>query len=363
MKRFALGLVAYLAGLVIAALVFEIALRFLPVPMGLYRTEDYQRWPLQNYEPHLHYTTSLGWDLRDARFGSSNNYGQLAPFDFRPGSHPVVVIGDSFVDSQMNWYSDTLQGQLGAMLGRPDSVYGLGANGLSVSDYLALAQMATGEFSPTAAVFLVIDGDVSESLLRQVGHYYFAVRDDKAELQYWPLYGQTFSKALRRTLGDSALYRYVELNLHFDPERLVTRAFVHSAVRSVAASQQRPMQSAEKQVIDAFLVQLPTALKLAPSCIALLFHEDTYAIVDSAAAVPLKDSTAVKDYFSSRARDLGFRVVDLGKDFRSDYARYGERLDHWPLDRHLNGRGHLLAAKAAYAALFSGGSECRPGRP
>jgi hypothetical protein len=62
------------------------------------------------------------------------------------------------------------------MLGRHDAVYGLRANGLSIGDYLAVSEMAAPEFSPSAAVLLIVDGDVIESLLRQIGRYNFTVR-------------------------------------------------------------------------------------------------------------------------------------------------------------------------------------------
>jgi hypothetical protein len=351
MRHFPRNALAWCAGVVAATMALELSLRVLPVPMGLYRTENYQRWPLENYQPHLRYTTSMSWELRNVRYGSTNNYGQIAPFDFVPRSRPIIVVGDSFVNSEMNWYRDTLQGQLGDLLRRREAVYGLGANGLSISDYLALAKMAGDEFSPAGAAFLIIDGDVSESLLRQLGHYNFAVLDDRVELQYWPLRGTSTGKSLRRVVGDSALYRYVELNLRFDAEHLLAQSLGPAVPASRDGALRRPMLPSERRAIDYFLDNLGRELKLAPSSVVLLFHSDTYAIADPAAAVSVKDSAEVVRYFTGRARELGYRVVELEERFRMDYARNGQRLDFWPLDRHLNGRGHRIAAEAAAEAL------------
>ena len=38
-------------GAVLALALLEVALRLLPVAMGLYRTQRYEEWPLQSYEP------------------------------------------------------------------------------------------------------------------------------------------------------------------------------------------------------------------------------------------------------------------------------------------------------------------------
>ena len=354
---------AFAAGAVVAALVLEGLLRLLPVPMGLYRTEQYQRWPLVNYEPHHAYTSSMSWEMRHTRRGTTNNYGHLAPFDYVRGSRPVIVVGDSFVESQMNRYEDTLQGRLGELLGRRESVYGLAANGLSVSDYLAVSSLAAEEFSPRAALFLLIDGDVSESLLSQVGHYSFFVKDDAVELQYRPLYGETIGKRLRRIFGDSALYRYIQLNLRFDPATVFKRAMHLPFARATpAASRASSTQSSERAVVDHFLSQLSPALKLPPSCVALLFHSDTYALADPASATVPKDSPELVEYFRAHANVMGYRVIGLEERFRSAYALDRKRLDYWPLDRHLNGRGHGVAAWAAFESLFSDGdTQCRSG--
>jgi len=363
MQRWLRNALSYTCGLLALAFLLECLFRLLPVPMGLYRTEQYQRWPLQNYEPHHTYASSMSWEMRHARIGTSNNYGHVAPFDYQRGTGPVIVVGDSFVESQMNRYQDTLQGQLGDLLKLRDAVYGLGANGLSISDYLAVSGLAAAEFAPRAAVFLVIDGDVSESLLRQIGHYNFAVKNGAVELQYWPLYGDTFAKTLRRVIGDFALYRYVQMNLRFDPGRLIQRLIdAPAAHASAAVAAPRAPLPAETAAVDHFLNQLAPTLKMAPACVVLLFHSDTYAIYDPAAANALKDAPMLKEYFQDHARAQGYRVVDLEQRFRADYQMHGQRLDFWPLDRHLNGRGHGVAAQAAYDALYAngGGMQCRP---
>lgn len=365
MRRWVRNLAAFSSGLVLLTVVLELVFRALPVPMGLYRNEQYQRWPLVNHEPHHRYTSSMSWEMRHPRRGTTNNYGHLAPFDYVRGSGPVLVVGDSFIESEMNRYADTLQSQLARLLKQPEAVYGLGANGASISDYLAVSRLAAPEFTPRAAVFLIVDGDVSEALIRQIGHYNYLYRQGAVELDYWPLYGETLGKKVRRTVGDFALYRYVQANLRFDPGRLVAKlkeASLSMAAPPASAAPPRTMQPGERAAVDDFLNQLAPTLKMAPRCVALLFHVDTYGIIDPAAVGPIKDPPELKKYFQAQARARGYRVVDLEPALRADHARTGLRPDFWPLDRHLNGHGHGVAAQAAYDALYGdgGAQECRP---
>src|SRR5678815_2654688 len=128
----ALGALATLA-------LLEGLLRLLPVSSGLQPGPDTAAWPLHNYEAHRPYRYSYTWAMLNAHAGVTNNYGHIAASDYRTGSRPLVVIGDSFIESLMNDHGDTLQGILGQRLGPSRPVYGLGASALSASDYLLLA--------------------------------------------------------------------------------------------------------------------------------------------------------------------------------------------------------------------------------
>ena len=118
-------------GGLLGVVLLECLLRLLPVSMGPYRTGQFEQWPLHSSEPRVPYAYSYSWAMRNAQRGVTNNYGHIAPFDYVKGSHPVLVIGDSFIESLMNGYADTLQGQLGRKMGDPKSVYGLGVSGMS----------------------------------------------------------------------------------------------------------------------------------------------------------------------------------------------------------------------------------------
>lgn len=363
--RQTLSRIVWLAlGALLALAVLEAVLRCLPVTMGLYRTQQAERWPLQSSEPGLHYANSFGWAMLNAQRGVSNNYGHIAPFDYQKNSHPVIVVGDSFIESLMNPYADTLQGQLGQLLGKPELVYGLGVSGLSASDYVALARMARDEFKPRAAVFLITDGDFSESLGTRVGHYYLVPASDTLQLRYTPNPANTLGQQIRKTVGDIATYRYFQVNLQFAPEKLV-KGFQTPAA-SAPAMQTGANALAQQQVANWLLDELPPALGLPPQCIVLLMDSDRYAIYQASLATPRKDLPQVRQNFILQAQQRGFKVRDLDPVFRQRYADNHIKFDHWPTDRHWNRVGHGVGAELAYQLLTvasPNGAQCRIGQP
>jgi hypothetical protein len=358
--RAALATLKWLAiGALLTVVALELVLRCLPVAMGMHRTLQYERWPLNNTQPYRHFTYSVGWAMRNAHEGTTNNYGQVAPFDYRAGRRPVVVIGDSYVESMMNDYADTLQGQLAQRIGVADSVYGLGVSGLSASDYVALSRQARDEFSPTAAVFVVTDGDLVESLMPRLGAYFLVPSAGTLQLRYEPMKGDTLATTIRQITGDFSLHRYFQANLQFSLDPLIDRmsqSVLLSPLRSASAAGAAagPVldAAAQMKVADWFLDELPSSLGLQPACIVLLMDSDRFAIYRPESASPRKDSAAARQHLIDRARGLGFNVSDLDTVFRQHYAKDHAKFDHWPVDRHWNRHGHGIAAEEAHRSLF-----------
>ncbi len=359
MRRFFSAAGWLMLGVFLASALLEITLRFLPVPMGLYRTRHYEQWPLQGYEPSRPYTYSRTWSLRNVHHGMTNNYGHLAPFDYKPASMPVIVLGDSFVEAQMNAYSETLQGRLGVLLDAPHKVYGLGYSGLSISDYLAVSRLARSEFSPSAAVIVISDGDISESVSGELGHYSFALKNGAVELIYRPLAEETTLNRIRARIGEISLYRYLQ-NLGLSPDNVLAR-LRPAPVPAAVGEESRPDRL--YPVVDAFLRDLSPALGVPPRCIAFLLDSDRYAIYRPELASKRKDDPELKAYFLRQATALGYRAADLDPVFRRAYARDKLKFDYWPLDRHWNAVGHEVAAQKAYQLLFQPlSADCRPGQ-
>lgn len=351
MRRIFSNLAWFILGALLAVGLLECVLRLLPVSMGPYRTDQFERWPLQSSEPHLPYTYSISWNMLNAHRGVTNNYGHIAPFDYKKDSHPILVIGDSFIESLMNEHKDTLQGQLGRRTGASRSVYGLGASGLSASDYIALSRLARDEFSPIAAVFLIVDGDLSESLGPHLGYHYLVPDGEALKLAYAPLQGESVLKRVRRLIGDISIYRYVQVTLQFSLSR-VTKVLEHKAVARVESVRLSRDIEGQRKVADWLLAELPASLGLPPECIVLLMDSDRYAIYKPELASFPKDSPEVRRYFIQHAQAFGYKVSDLDPLFKQHYALERTKFDYWPIDRHWNKVGHGVAADEAYRLLF-----------
>jgi hypothetical protein len=359
---FALGAAALLAAL-------ECVFRVLPTYSGLQPNPAPQDYPLRGYEASRPYEYSHGWAMLNAHRGATNNYGHVAPFDFRAGSHPLIVVGDSYIESLMNGYDETLQGILGTRLGAGRPVYGMGLSALSASDYLELARRARAEFAPASAVYLITDGDFVESLVPRPGGYYLERRGAELVPRFVPLTPNPIVQALQKTVGRSALYDYLRSNLKFSPGD-VLRALGNghggpspAMAAAVTSVQPTPAANDGRQILEWFLAELPRVSGVAPACTVLLVDSDRYAIYEGRATVAPKESPDVRRRLLERGAQLGFKVVDLGPLFVAEYSRSRLKLDHWPVDRHWNRHGHAVAADAVMAALFAGGlgTPCAPG--
>jgi len=343
----------FCAGAAAMLVALELALRMLPVSVGLYQTE--RAWPLHSFQAHKPYTVSTTWELRNPRHGRTNNYGHPAPFDYISGSRPVVVVGNSYIESLMNDYSDTLQGNLGAMLGAAERVYGIGVSGMTMSDYLAMATQASAEFAPRAAVFLLVNADIRDSLTDRPGHYYFRETTDGLKLTLHPRKMYPLLTRIRQSVGDLYLYRYVTQNLRFTLPKLVPLFREAKAREPAAPIEQGP--AVQDAAVDRFLLDLPGRTGIEPRCIAFLLDGDRYSIYDPRLASPPADQPEARAHFIRKASELGYRVADMQPLFREHYKRDRRHFDYYPIDAHWNGLAHRLAAERAYDLLFR-----QPGR-
>jgi hypothetical protein len=300
----------------------------------------------------LTYSRLCGWSLLNAQHGTTNNYGHLSPFDFQPDSRPIAVIGDSYIESKMNPYADTIQGQIGASIDESVPVYGLGAGGLSISDYLVLATSVGRTFRPRALVIALVDGDLSESVIPRRGWNYF---DDTTN-------GGIQSRFVSQLdgvrplwsvwLSYSSLYRYLRGNLALDPMealRKITDMVIKATPTQIAQTESR-LDPKVSKAIHYFVDELPGASGVEPDCTVFLLDSDRYPLYGLPTSSPI-DNRSLREQFIRKARAAGMRVVDLAPLFADDYRTHGLRFDHSPTDRHWNRNGHRVAAEAALAQL------------
>ncbi|MCB0098096.1 MAG: hypothetical protein KDE46_20325 [Caldilineaceae bacterium] len=352
MRKFFFAMCWMVAGLLAGVGMSELVLSALPVIDGHVRSEDTKRWPLINYRPGTEYTYSRGWDFQTTQHGTVNNYGHLAPFDFVPGTPVVLVLGDSYIESKMNRYADTLQAQLAERYGGAVAVYGLGASGLSLADYLRLVEMASKTFDVVGVVIAMIDGDIQESMAVRAGWARF-VRDANGSwaLRYVATSRPQDSRLLSWLKG-RALYRYLRRNLGVTPGQF-SDLFDERAPED-SAELVRPA-SVSPEVLEAsdyFLDHFAASAGVPPSCVAFVRDGERLSLYGVTTPRSVIDSPALVRHFTAEARERGYSVALLDDAFARFYATNKARLDYWPFDRHWNRHGHGVAAAEAFHALL-----------
>lgn len=340
-KSFITRVIAFGVGFVGALLALELALRALPVIDGIYAADPRASWPIHTIIPGSKYTSSSGWNFQNVHRGSVNNYGYVSPFDYLPGSGGIAVIGDSYIESTMNDYGDTLQGALAGELRTPRNIMNFGMAGAEMPHYLGTAEIVAREFQPDWAVFLITLGDFTRGFAADPGYFHWHDGGDSPIA----LAPELNRSALTKFVRSLALVRYLRGNLALAPSQLVQWK------RGVEASREcRPgvLSKKDEALLDAFADRLPKALGLPPDRVILVFDSDrkaVYAGKSEAEALRCAPRAAVANQrLAQLARDRGMHVIDSYPVFQDYYRRHRLPLDRAPLDPHWNPTAHRLMA-------------------
>ena len=200
-------LFAGILGAFLATLALEALFQFLPVDSGQRLQPTTADMPFMRALPRSPYVFSYGWAMTNARRGEVNQEGFNNSPDFADHAK-VLIIGDSYIESSMLAYSDTVQGHLSRQLN--GDAYAAAASGNGLADSLVLARYYAPRIHPRNIVFYIKQNDISEILLPpDRGHSGFRVDGNVVELTHTP-YSELPSKQL---VGKSALARYVYFNL------------------------------------------------------------------------------------------------------------------------------------------------------
>lgn len=197
-------------GFLALLIVAEIILQCLPVKTGFKRPETIAEGMPPHWQPNQSFTYSAGWRMDNPQTGWINNKGYPTPVDFTDGTQAIIVIGDSFVENQMNAWDESFMGRMAKDKDTP--VYAFGLSGANVADYIGIAHYASATYKPTHMVVVLQPGDLgSADAPYQTGHYY--IQQDN---HTWSLHQQPYSHKnakIRNFFKQSALIRYLMMNL------------------------------------------------------------------------------------------------------------------------------------------------------
>jgi hypothetical protein len=345
--------IAFAVGIGATLLLLELVLRALPVLNGVYAADPRASWPVHTMIPDTRYTYSTGWNLQNIHRGRINNFGYAAPVDYEPGRGGIAVFGDSYIESLMNEYQDTLQGSLNDYLKAPRKVMNFGMSGAEMPDYLGTAALVRDEFAPEWAVFVITLGDFTRGF--SAGPGYFEWRHDRSPPV--ELVPEIHRSELSKWLRTVALIRYLRGNLSMRPSELIRLQRGSDAAAGTARCVPEVLSKKDEALVDAFARELPIAAGVAPGRVILVFDSDRKAIYAGISAAERQGcpqrATLANDHLKEVAALSGLHVIDSDPAFRRHFAAGLGPVDRSPIDAHWNPAAHRLMAQEVARVIDS----------
>jgi hypothetical protein len=326
-------------------LVLEGALRVLPVLNGVYAADPRASWPVHTMIPDTRYTYSTGWNLQNVQRGRINNFGYAAPEDYRPAAGGIAVFGDSYVESLMNDYADTLPGALNDYLDAPRTVMNFGMSGAEMPDYLGTASLVRQQFAPEWGVFVITLGDFTRGFSAAPG--YFEWRPGRSPpIELVP---EIHRSGLSKFVRTVALVRYLRGNLSLRPSELISLQRGSESVEGTGRCRPEVLSKTDEELLAAFARELPAAAGLAPARVILVFDSDRKAIYAGKTAAQARScpqrAALANDRLKELAAQSGMHVIDSDPVFRRHFAAGLGPVDRSPIDAHWNPAAHRLMAQ------------------
>jgi hypothetical protein len=322
---------ATILGAVLTILALEALFRFLTVDSGLRLQPTTPDMPFTRALSHEPYVHSSGWAMTNARQGEVNEEGFNNSLDFADHAK-ALIIGDSYIESFMIPYSDTIQGRLSQQLS--GGVYAAAASGNSLADSLVLARYYAPRIHPRNVVVFVRESDVSDILLPpERGHNGFRVNGETVELTHNPYSESRYKQLLLR----SALARYVYFNLK-------TGALLAApSSRNGNQSHSARDLAGRNRALTYFFEQLQLLSRELGTHVILLVDGARKGIYAGNASKTWAGDD--REYFMAQAQRAGFAIADMQPVFAQYWATVHERMDFLPGDGHWNSVAHRLAAQ------------------
>jgi hypothetical protein len=347
------------ASVAVTLLMFELALRLLPVAWSPPVVPPTAENPIQRYAANTPFTWSLGWNFNTVIGGRTNAQGFLADYDYDAAAKSplVAVAGDSYIEALRVPFRESLTGRLQAMLGKNGRAYAFAQSGVPLTQYVAYARHACAVYRPERLVVVIVGNDFDESVYphrRRDGIFHLYPRSDGSfDYRLTPL---PEPGLVERILRHSALALYLARNVGvsdiigwFRPRAAKAQS---GYVGHTAAAADPARLDEGRRVIDWFMNTLPQAACLAPRDIVLVVDAPRPQLYDPAELTAVQSSYfgQMRARLIAEAKAHGFNVVDMEPYFVRAYATDDKPFEY-PNDGHWNAHGHEVAAAAVRQAL------------
>ncbi len=346
-----------LATVVVCLLFAEAVLRTLPVKDAVMIEPVSSEARVPHLKPNRNITFSSGWNFTILNERRINNLGFADDQDYdKDSSAPLLaVVGDSYVESLMVPYTESVQGRLSAYASTRARVYSFALAESPLSTYLVFAEHARDLFRPQGAVFVIISNDFDESWVRfkrparRQRLTFFVENDDgNVGLETIPYEVSPAKRILRK----SALARYLYLNVGIQRTSENIAKLLRGDKRPVFVSNKLAKSDPERlaasiRAVDIFLARLPESSGLSQDRIAFVIdgiRQQIYGEISDEIA-EASFFSKMRKYFITAARAQGYEVIDMHPVFKDHYRQHTQRFE-FPTDNHWNGLGHGVAASA-----------------
>lgn len=342
-------------GITIFIMSVEMVLRCLPVDSGLRMQATDGNFTFMRAYPNQEYIYSYGWLFANARKGKTNNVGLPNSRDWAPEKPTVLVVGDSFIESLMNDYEDTLQGQLDKKLG-DNQVLAMANSGANAADYLQMLGYARTQLPLNAIVITIANNDFLDALPNSgnsaPGHSRFDNADGSIRISSSPYY----PSALKEWARKFAIARYLQRNLKFNPFQGIKNELSKSGKNTAEGSNKITNTNTFSEFqpyINFFLKELPVRSGVPLSDTVFVIDCNRKAIYQKwLLSSGLKEQQDyVIEVFVKSAKEQGAVVIDMCPVMEKYVQTTRQYLDFTPFDEHWNPVGHSLVANTVEPAL------------
>lgn len=344
------------AGILFFIVIIELILKLLPVDTNL-RMQEADKQHFMLGEPNKDYIYSFGWLFKNAHHGITNNIG--VPNSKNWGTHKptILVVGDSYIESLMINYDDSLQGQLEKKLAGYQ-LLSLAHSGANAADYLQMASFARAQLDLKRLVMTIASNDFLDSSPSiehtELGHNWFNYDDGLISLGF-KNYSPSSSKL--KALGRQfSLAYYLQRNLKFNPLTGIKNELSKTGKATAERSSDKMKSIGEselKSVIDYFLRELPLRSGVPLSSTVFVIDCDRNSLYRKwlLPSLSVSNPDHILDIFAHNAKEYGAVVVDMCPAMEAYVKEAKQRLDFSPEDSHWNPKGHELVANAVAAEL------------
>jgi hypothetical protein len=280
----------------------------------------------------------IDWKFSNSVERRINNYGFVDDSDYAAGEDSIAVIGDSFIQSAMLPYQSTLQGNLQRQLGNKTRVYSYGIPGYSLAGYVGAAEYASKNFKPKAFVFLITQGDLSDSLESWGGSYYLD-KDLKLEFK------ESDASKAQQILSHSRLFRYLQKQLYVNSHDFSP----FGKAKAKDSGKNNPSLSSERlqQLSHKLLDYLGEKSAATPDNTVFIIDGDRDAIYGRKAQAERAELLTFKKIAKSR----GYRTIDAHPVFNEYYQTTKKQLDFSPTDFHWNEAAFDTISQTVYPSV------------